>query len=458
MSAGDTLFIFGLVALNGFFVAVEISVVAARRARLDPLENPGSTGLRLLRRWLEDDAAREKIIATAQFGTILTSLALGATGVIAVRDWIAQAFTPLTNAAQQPETVFYSLQARQSLAAVAPSLLALAIIATIQVVLGVQIPKVTALYRPERFAAASAPLMRFFAGLFRVFIIGLDGLTRGVCYLLGIPSNGHAHTSSISVDDLREMVSGTENNGTIDPPEREMLSAVIDFSSLVARQVSVPRTEIVAVQANTSIDEAARAAMQHGVTKLPVYESTLDQITGILHLKDLLPALLADKGMQNRSARQLARDALFVPESIPVSDLLVQMRLRRQHIAITLDEYGGTAGLVTLEDLLEQIVGDVRDPFDVHLPDIQPLSDGAALLDGMVLIEEFNQMFGSALYDPDYDTIAGYVLGRLGRIAQIGDVVEDADNGFRLRVESMDRLRIARIHLSRISTESPAKS
>lgn len=455
MSVGEIAIILGLVALNGFFVAMEFAVVAARRARLDLLGNPERSGVRLARRWLEDDAAREKVIAATQLGTVTTTLALGAVGVNAFSRWFRSAMQgmPLPSA-EQPLTWSSALGA---VLPVLPGLAALIVVVGLQVVLGVQIPKVAALRQPERLAAANAPLMRVFLALFRGLIAVLGGITHALLKLFGISANGHAHTNSLSVEDLREMVSATsDGNGTIDPPGREMLSAVIDFGSLVARQVSVPRTEVIAIHADATIDEAARTAMQHGVTKLPVYEDSLDQITGILHLKDLLPPLLADNGMQNRPARNLAREALFVPESIAVSDLLVQMRARRQHIAITLDEFGGTAGLVTLEDLLEEIVGDVRDPFDVHLPDIQPLSDGAALLDGMVLIEEVNQAFGAALYDPDYDTIAGYMLGKLGRLAQIGDVVEDAPNGLRLRVDSMDRLRIARIHLSRITTESAA--
>ncbi len=443
MSLADILLITALVALNAFFVAVEFAVAASRRARLDVEVDTQSRGAALLRRWLENDKAREKIIATTQFGTMAASLTLGLAGGSALSDWIAPVF------AQMGSTE--SSGVLRGILSALPVITALAVLITVQVVLGDQVPKVAALQHPERFAAAAAPVMQVFVGIFRGFVFVLDGIARAILALFSISANGHAHTTTLSVEDLRQMVTGTEAAGMIEQPESQMLSAVIDFGSLVARQVSVPRTEMIAIQSTMPIDEAARVAMQHGVTKLPVYEESMDQIAGILHLKDLLPALLTDDRIKNRPAGELVREALFVPESIPVNDLLVQMRARRQHIAITLDEFGGTAGLVTLEDLLEEIVGDVRDPFDVHQPDIQPLSDGTALLDGMALIEEVNDAFGASLYDPDYDTIAGYVLGKLGRIAQIGDEVEDTENGFRLRVESMDRLRIARIHLSRIS-------
>ncbi len=267
--------------------------------------------------------------------------------------------------------------------------------------------------------------------------------------MIGLPANGHTHSAVISVEELRQIVSGPEIEGVIDRPEREMLSAVIDFGELVVRQVMVPRTEIIAVEAKTPIAEAIQVGAKHGITKLPVYEENLDQVAGILHMKDLLP-IIHEQEMQVRPAIELARDVLFVPETVSVNDLLLHMRARRQHLAITLDEFGGTAGLVTLEDLLEEIVGEVQDPFDVDNPQVQMLPDGAALVDGMAMIEDINEQLSLNLFDPNYDTIAGYMLGKLGRVAQQGDVVDDTDQGVRLKVDSMDRLRIARIHLSRL--------
>jgi CBS domain containing-hemolysin-like protein len=338
----------------------------------------------------------------------------------------------------------------RGLLAALPLIISLTVVTSFHVVLGEQVPKVAVLRAPERFALFAAPFMRIFLSVFRGFINVLDGATRGVLSLMGLQANGASHSTVISVEELKQIVSGPEMEGVIDPPEQEMLSAVIDFGELVVRQVSIPRTEIIAVEANTPISEVVEVAAQHGVTKLPVYEESLDQVIGILHLKDLLPALLKDRNLQHHKAREMAREAVFVPESVSVSHLLVSMRSRKQHIAITLDEYGGTAGLVTLEDLLEEIIGEVSDPFDRGLPDIQQLPDGSATLDGMASIEDINEHFGLNLFDPNYDTIAGYMLGRLGRIAQVGDTVEDETLGVRLRVENMDRLRIARIHLSRL--------
>jgi CBS domain containing-hemolysin-like protein len=204
----------------------------------------------------------------------------------------------------------------------------------------------------------------------------------------------------------------------------------------------------VAVQADTSVQEVLQLALDKSITKVPVYETNLDEILGIIHLRDLVRSMQAPE-KSAKCARDLAGEVLFVPETISVNELLRELRVRRTHIAIVVDEFGGTYGLVTLEDLLEKIIGDVQGPFETTPPSIQLMPDGSALLDGMTLIEQINDFFGLKLEDPDYDTIAGYVLGKLGRIPDAGDQVEDQDNKVTLSVEKMDRLRIAQVLLSR---------
>lgn len=438
--------IFLLIALNAFFVAFEFALFASRNSRLDLLAGAESRSAVLVRAWLEDETSRARLIAASQVGITFASLALGATGADLLRPVLEPYLAQVTLPA--------NLSFLQGAIGLLPLILSLLIITAFHVVLGEQVPKAAALGHPEGFAMASAPIMRIFIALFRGFIVALDWATRSILSVFGLPASGQVRSTMISLDELRQMVSAPDGNSEIDRPEREMISAVIDFSALYVRQVSVPRTEIIAVEANTPVAEAVRIAADHGVTKLPVYEGSLDQIVGILHMKDLLPALLSDRELQDRPAVEMAREALFVPESISVNDLLVHLRARRQHMAITLDEFGGTAGLVTLEDLLEEIIGDVQDPFDENQPEILLLPDGSALIDGLSQIDEINEAFRLNLSDPNYDTIAGYVLGKLGRIAQVGDIVEDTENQVRLRVESMDRLRIARIHLSRVTGSS----
>lgn len=434
----NILLLFFLIALNSFFVATEFAVVAARRARLDTLPQSDGNAGRIVRGWLESPAARDRVLAATQLGITIISLALGAVGENTFELLLAPYFTQI----QPPE----SLSFLAGLIRVLPLAISLIVVTALTVVLGEQTPKIAVLRAPEKFILAAAPVMRIFSAAFKGFIDLLDWATHQLLTLLGL-SQGGAHGSPYTLEELREMVTGPEMRGIIEEPEREMLSAVMDFGDLVVRQVSIPRTDIIAIEADEPLDEAVRLLVENSLTKLPVYEKDLDHILGIIHLQDLMIAI-QEGSLRERRARELAREALFVPESISVGQLLQHFRARRVHLAIVLDEFGGTYGLVTLEDVLEEIVGEVQDPFDIEPPPIRPQPDGSVLVDGMVTIEEFNEYFGLDLSDPDYDTIAGYILGRLGRIPSEGDVVEN--DHLRLRVEKMERLRIALVSVQRI--------
>ncbi len=434
----DLLLILVLIGLNAFFVSVEFAAVASRRARLDVLAGTDNRSVRLVRVWLEDPTARDRLIAASQLGITVVSLALGAAG----ENTFEVILTPVFAQAQFPTALAFVNRIIPAL----PLALSLILVTSLHVTLGEQVPKVATLRAPERFALFAAPIMEAFTTIFKWFVNLLDWVTRQVLTLLGIPPST-SHSSVYSLEELRQIVSGPEVAAVIEQPEREMLSAVIDFGEMVVRQVVLPRTEIIALSADTPLEEAVCLATRSTVSKFPVFEEDLDHIIGIAHIRDLLAALQSPPS-SSCTARELAREALFVPETISVNDLLHQFRARRQHMAIVLDEFGGTAGLVTLEDLLEEIVGDVRDPFDAAPPPIQSLPDGTALIDGLSLITEVNQHFGLHLTDDNYDTIAGFFLGRLGRIPKVGDQVNDPANGITLRVQAMDRLRIARLSLS----------
>ncbi len=443
MIFGDILIIIILIALNAFFTGVEFSVVSSRRARLDVLVGEDGPAARIVRNWLENPSAREHLIAATQLGITVVSLALGAVG----ENTFQALLEPVFKETQLPPT----LQFLQTVLPALPLVISLIVVTSFHVVLGEQVPKVAALRSPERFALAAAPAMRLFMLVFKGFVNLLDGATRLVLRIFGLSSTG-AHSLLYTAEEIKELVSGPEVEGVLEEPERKMLSAVIDFGDLVVRQVARPRTEIIAVEADQPISEVIHVAVDTSATKLPVYEDSLDQVIGILHVRDLL-ALQADCKTDGMKARDLAREALFVPETISVNDLLHQFRARRTHIAIVLDEFGGTAGLVTLEDLLEEIIGEVSDAFEARLPIIQPQPDGSSLVDGLALIEEFNEYFALQLSDPNYDTIAGYVLGKPGRIPQVGDIVEDKENGIQIKVTAMDHLRISQVRVKHLSEE-----
>jgi CBS domain containing-hemolysin-like protein len=290
--------------------------------------------------------------------------------------------------------------------------------------------------------------MSLFSRIFKGFITLLNWITKKVLVLLGTPSDGLAG-HGYSRAEIKQLFAGPEVEGILDPTEREMLNAVIELGETVIRKVSIPRTEILAIEADATLNQMIEIIMQNTVSKYPVYDDNLDAIVGILHIRDLLP-LIQHAPDKKVHARDLVRPALFVPESISIDELLLEFRNNHQHLAIVLDEYGGTAGMVTLEDLVEEILGDLKDPFDSTSPSIEDHEDGSALVDGLTLIEEVNDHFTLSLDDPNFDTIAGYVIGKLGRMPKLGDVYEDKEHGVSIKVESMDRLRIDRVLVKRL--------
>ena len=436
------LLILVLVALNGFFVSVEFAAVASRRTRIEIMAEGGNPAAQIVKAWLENPAARDRLIAASQLGITIVSLALGAIG--------ENTFEVLLEPYFQNVTLPTSLAVLNPIIAALPLVLSLVIVTSLHVVLGEQVPKVATLHNPERVAIFSARPMHFFSQVFKWFISILDWATRHILSLIGLQMVGE-HLTLHTIEEIRQILDESEVGGVIETPEREMLDAIFDLGELLVRQVMIPRTSMLAVEADAPLDEIIALATQSTYTKFPVYEDNLDQILGIIHIKEMLRAMQTND-CKDCTARSLVREAVFVPETISVSVLLQKFREYRQHIAIVMDEYGGTAGLVTLEDLMEEIVGEVSDPFDKITPEIEQLPDGTSVIDGLALIEDVNHELDLNLIDPNYDTIAGYVLGRLGRIPRPNDIVEG--DGVQLRVEAMDGMRVARVQLSKLGADT----
>ena len=432
-----------LVALNAFFVSVEFGAVASRRARIEVLVEESNAAAKIVKGWLENPSARDRLIAASQIGITMVGLALGAIGENTFQGLLSPFFSTLI----LPDNLKFLAPVLSAL----PLVFSLVIITALLVVLGEMVPKVATLQQPERVAMLSAQPMKIFSTVFKWFIDLLDWATKLILRLFGLKLVGE-HSLIYTVDELKQMISESEEGGVLEMPEREMLESVFDFGDLLVRQVMVPRTEVIAIEADSTLEDIIATVIQHSYTKLPVFEDDLDQVIGILHVKDVL-RVMNQPDCQATSARELARETLYIPETLPVNELLHQFRHNRQHIAIVLDEYGGTAGLVTLEDLLEEIVGEVSDQFDVDSPEIESLPDGSVLIDGLTLIETVNQQLNLNLSDPHYDTIAGYFLGKLGHIPSIGDGIDSG--GVHLQVQSMDGLRIAQLKLLRLNDTAP---
>jgi putative hemolysin len=429
-----------LVLLNAFFVGVEFSAVSSRRSRLELMADQSNPAMKTVKSWLENTESRDYLIAACQLGITIVSLALGAVG----ENTFESLLEPVFQKAQLPPGL-------QFIAAILPALplvISLIIVSSIHVVFGEQVPKVATLRNPEKFAIRAAPYMSLFSRIFRGFVNLLNWFTKVVLRLIGTPGDGLA-SHGYSRAEIKQLFAGPEVEGILDPTEREMINAVIELGETVIRKVSIPRTEILAIDADASLDEMIKFIMKHTVSKYPIYENNLDTIVGILHIRDLLP-LIRHAPEKKVFARDLSRPALFVPESISIDDLLSEFRTNHQHLAIVLDEYGGTAGMVTLEDLVEEVLGELKDPFDSTSLSIEDQEDGSVLVDGLTLIEEVNDHMTLSLDDPNFDTIAGYLIGKIGRIPRLGDTYEDLEHGIVLKVEAMDRLRIERVRINRI--------
>ncbi len=312
-----------------------------------------------------------------------------------------------------------------------------------------------ALQRAEGTILFTALLTQRLATIFRPVIALLYWGTEVVLRLLRLEWKGE-HSFVYSEDELRMVVAASTASGMLDASEEQLINRVFSFADLDAAQVMVPRTEISCVPVNVTLAQLTELAVRDGHTRFPVYDGTIDNIVGVVHTKDLV-RVLGSAGRNGRfNIRQILRDVLTVPVTQPVDDLMSMMQRRRNHMAIVIDEYGGTSGLVTLEDLLERIVGDVQDEFQREEPDVQHLSDGSALVNGLLTIEEFNEAFGTDLEDPDYNTIGGTVFGKLGRKPEVGDSVEFPFGT--LHVDALDGLRIAKLRatLSRKGDDATA--
>jgi CBS domain containing-hemolysin-like protein len=414
-----------LVCANGFFVSAEFSIVTVRKTRIDQLIAEGHTRARAVRRAI---TSPDRYIAATQLGITMTSLGLGWIGEPALANIIQPSirFLPATLAETTAHTV-----------AVAA---AFVVITAVHIVLGELAPKWVTLERPEATALWVVKPTELFMRALWPFIRLLHGTARAIVSIVGV--RGEHRAGVHSEEELKMLVTASQEAGVLEEGEEQMLHRVFGFADLAAGQVMVPRTEIIAVGADMTREALVDHIARGGYSRVPVYRDNLDDIIGILYVTDLLKSV--ERGGPVNAAA-LAREALTVPETLPADEVLGEMRRRGVREALVIDEYGGTAGLVTFESLMERIVGDLGSTVTGSLR-VNVLADGSAEIDGLVLVAEVNQQFDLHIDQDTYTTVGGYVLGRLGRRPQIGDVVDVESR--RLRVEALDGIRIARVWLS----------
>jgi CBS domain containing-hemolysin-like protein len=413
-----------IVLVNAYFVSSEYGLVASRRSRIEQLAQHGNSRARWVRAAIDD---LNPYISATQVGITIAGLALGYLGEPVVADLIKPAFGWLP--ADLPVISAHAISI----------VLSFLVVTYVTVLFSELIPKRATIQNPERVALLIIGPMRFFLVLFRPLIWVLNTSAGFILGRFGLGDDGEhsVHTE----EELRILVRESEQAGTLERGEREMIDRVFSFADKEAQQVMVPRTQIVGIQVGTRIADFAPQVANSIYTRFPVYEENLDSIVGLVHIKDVVAAVGSGRG--NETIGDVKRPVLFEPESIHIDDLLLKMRRQHQHMAILVDDFGGTAGLVTLEDLIEELVGDIEDEFDPAAPKLQRNPDGSITLDGRTPIAEAQTIIPLGDVDDDYETIAGYVLDRMGRIPRAGEAVETET--VRIRVDRMDRLRIAQV-------------
>lgn len=431
--------VFALVLLNGFFVAAEFALVSVRKTRIDQLAAEGNASAMAVQRALADI---NRYIAATQVGITVASLVLGGMG--------EQTLSPLVGRLLG----FLSLPLTAATRGAIAVGLAYFVMTIFTVILGELLPKSITLQKAETISMLVARPMLLFIKIATPLVWLLNGIGGFLLRRMGIhAASGHAAVHSPEELDL--LFTQSHEGGQLSQTERELLHRVVKFSDLTAREVMVPRVEMKAIPYEMPRADFVNWLHARPPSRTPVFRGSLDEIIGVAHLKDLVAfeAQLRAKSDADAQAGstpsvnlvQMARDALRVPETMTIDRLLVEFQKARQQMAIVIDEYGGTAGLITMGDLFEQVVGDVHDEFDRIDPEFVQRAPHEIEVAGRVLIDEINERYGVGFRADDADTIAGLVLSELGRPAVAGD--EITVNHVRLRVEALDRLRITKILL-----------
>jgi putative hemolysin len=420
-----------LVLLNGFFVAAEYGLVTARRTRILELEHEGN---KRAKRVLQITSDPPRFIAAMQLGVTLTSLAIGALGEQA----LAKLLDPV-------------------MAAVLAVILAFLVITFFHVVIGELVPKGIALAHSDSTALAVSGPVRGFFSLFGPLIWVLQRSTEFVLHRLGLEppgAEGEVHSEA----ELKMLVSASSERGELEEEESEMLYKVFDFADKEVADVMVPRPQVVALSVDLPAKDCLAAVIDSPYTRYPVYRGSIEDIVGILHVRDLFSAL-NDPGLAQVNVEELLRPAHMVPETKDLAALLTEFRRTGQHMAIVVDEYGGLEGIVTLEDLLEEIVGEIEDEFDLPDESVERIDEETIHVHGTFPIDDFNEQFHTDLPVEDYHTIAGFVFGQLGHQPEPGDAVEHGSLRFEvLEIEGsrIDRLAVRFIPAEPEPADQPA--
>ncbi|HEV2171076.1 MAG TPA: hemolysin family protein [Candidatus Binatus sp.] len=436
-----------LIAINAFFSAVEFSLVAVRHSRVRQLIEHGDSRARVVEGLLADMGT---VVSGVQVGITLTSLALGYIGEVT----LASALSPL----------LMWIPGRYAALATHTSALVIAfvLLTILQVVLGELVPKGLSLAHAERVALLIARPFRWFLGTFRWAIMLLDGIAGGFVRALGVKTPT-GHTAVRSSEELRILVEQAGERGVLEPAEERFIHGAMNLGQVEVREIMVPRPDMHALPSNAPLEDVMKMFAVTQRSRLPVYEGTLDHVAGFVHIKDIIWVLLdrARRAEEGQSAaefslRNVVREVIIVPETKPAIELLLDFRAKRTGLAMVVDEFGTILGLVTLEDILEEMVGEIHDEFDVVERPLR-LADGSMIFDASLKVRDLGNEFQIELPDNSaYETLAGFVLSHLGFLPRGGESFEA--HGYRFTIVEMDRRRISRVKIKRIEAPGIAAS
>lgn len=422
-----------LVGINGIFVAAEFSMVKVRKTRLTELAENGSRSAQTA---LEVTSKLDAYLSACQLGITLASLGLGWLGESAISRLIEPLFVGIAGwNTIYTETISITI--------------AFLIITFLHIVLGELVPKSLAIQKAESTALATAGFLKGFYRVFYPLIGMLNNLANLVLRIWGIQPANEADLAH-SEEELRMLVDASQKHGYLDKMEGKLLDNVFEFSDRIASEVMIPRQDMVCIFIQDSFDDILNIVKKHGHTRYLLCDDDKDHVLGLVHMRDIFR--LQEQQSDTKDITQIKREILVVPEGMPISHLVQNLRSQRTHMAIVVDEFGGSAGLVTIEDMLEELVGEIYDEFEIEQPDIQKLSEAEYALNGRVLMEEVSELLDIQLEDETVSTIGGYVFSRLGRKPSIGDEV--SFDGFLFEVMEVIGFRITKVKVMRRPLEN----
>ena len=423
-----------LVIANGFFVTSEFSIVSVRRTRVLARAEAGDKRARRLLDFKDNLGA---YISATQLGVTLSSLGLG---------WLGE--STLASLIEEPLSRTFLAGYHHIIAGV----VAFIVITFMHIVLGEQVPKMLGIERSLRVGLFTAGPMHLFSRVFRGPIYLLDAASSAATRSLGLHGSSD-HASIYTEEEIKQLVNLSQKSGHLEEEERQLINRVFDFSESEVREAMIPRTAVQALPITATLEESEKAFCDYGYSRLPIYRERLDDIAGVLFMKDLMPCLRTNERIVFDMEKML-HPPLFVPSTARLGSVLAQMQSEKTHIAFVVDEHGGLEGIVTLEDLLEEIVGDINDEYDEEVKEqIVEEPDGTFLLDGMLAVRDANRRFDLKLpEEAGYTTLAGFLLAKAGRILRPSERVEHEGGIF--VVEHVEGRRIRRIRY----TPAPAPS